>query len=224
MRWASGLFLALGLSLSAGAASAGCPDANHRGHHHRDAVDYDRDYGDWKQRYDQWVARYGEPADGDREVFDARRYDRGEDGDWFGDDRDAGPPDARYGQQDDDGLDDRGGRIGYGLDEDFPIFGASPWYRDSRHPAPICDCDGLRLSNSFFYDAGGVGPIPTGGYDGGGEFFVMGGGSGFGSGFAGSSARAFSSASASSSANVNVRFRGGFRGGGHMGGHGGGKH
>jgi len=222
MRWATGLFLALGLSLAAGAASAGCPDGH--GSRHRNAVDYDRDYADWRRQYDEWTRRYGEADVGEREVFDARRYEPGESGDWVGADRDAGPPDARDDRPDDQDFDDRGGRIGYGLDEDFPIYGASPWYRDGRHPAPICDCDGLRLSNAFFYDAGGVGPIPTGGYDGGGGFFVMGGGSGFGSGFTGSSARAFSSASASSSANVNVRFRGGFRGGGHMGGHGGGKH
>jgi len=215
MRWATGLFLALGLSLAAGAASAGCPHGH--GSLHRDAVDYDRDYADWRRQYDAWTQRYGEADVGEREVFDARRYDRGEGGDWFGDDRTAGPPDARYDQPDDQGFDDRGGRIGYGLDEDFPIYGASPWYRDGRHPAPICDCDGLRLPNSFFYDAGGVGPIPVDGGYGGGGFFIANGGSGF----AGSSARAFSSASASSSAHVSVRFRGGFRGGGHKGGHGG---
>jgi len=101
-----------------------------------------------------------------------------------------------------------------------PPVGASAWYMDGRHPAPPCDCeDGgprpLQLSNSFFYDAGGVGPIPDGGGYGGGWYggggYVVGGGS--------SRASAFSSAS--SSASASVRISGGRRYGGGYGGHGG---
>jgi hypothetical protein len=59
---------------------------------------------------------------------------------------------------------------------------------------------------SFFYDNGGVGPIPS--YDdyggGGGYAIASGGGSSF--------------ASASSHVSVSVRARGGFHGGGHHGG------
>ena len=80
---------------------------------------------------------------------------------------------------------------------------------------PPCACGGeLTLASSFFYDTGGVGPIPDGGYYGGGGYYIASGG--------GSSSHAFASASARASANVSVRYRGGGRhGGGHPHGHGG---
>lgn len=69
----------------------------------------------------------------------------------------------------------------------------------------------VSISPAFFYDNGGVGPIPDGGgYYGGGGGYAM----------AGSGASASSSAYASSSSRVSVSVRSG--GGGH-GGHGGGK-
>lgn len=72
-------------------------------------------------------------------------------------------------------------------------------------------CGEVTLPDSFFYDAGGVGPIPDAGWYGGG-FVVVGAG-------AGSHASAFASARASAHANVSVRFRGGFKGRhGHKGG------
>lgn len=126
-------------------------------------------------------AAYDGPAadDGDQ-VFDARRYNR--DDDPYTDDR--------YGPGYDERYDDAG-------------VWASPWYRDGRRPAPPCGCGGLRLPSSFFYDTGGVGPIPVGGYDGGVWYVSR------GSGFGASSAQAFASASARARVSVSVR------GGGH---------
>ena len=71
----------------------------------------------------------------------------------------------------------------------------------------------ISVSPAFFYDNGGVGPIPDGGYYGGGGMVVMGGAS------AHSSASA--SAYASSRSSVSIRVGGGK--GGHWGGKGGGK-
>jgi len=62
------------------------------------------------------------------------------------------------------------------------------------------------LGGGFFDGAGGVGPIPDGGYQGGVYYMAYGG----------SGARAWASASAHSSARVSVRYRGGY--GGHKGG------
>ncbi|WP_374344081.1 hypothetical protein [Phenylobacterium sp.] len=89
-------------------------------------------------------------------------------------------------------------------------------------PAPPCGtCVGaLTLGPEFAYD-GGVGPIPEGGYSGGG-YVIVGGGSGSGSG-SGASARATATASASASSHVTVRIGGGGKGGhGKPGGCGGG--
>src|SRR4051812_26891623 len=76
----------------------------------------------------------------------------------------------------DNAFDDAGAYDGPGeapYDDEFgderEVVGASPWYRDGRRPAPPCaqacaapcGCDSLRLANNFFYDAGGVGPIPS---------------------------------------------------------------
>ncbi len=71
----------------------------------------------------------------------------------------------------------------------------------------------MRVNPDFFYETGGVGPIPMGGYGGGGGYAVISGGGG-GSSFASSNA----SASAYSSSNTSINI-GGFGGG--MGGHGG---
>jgi hypothetical protein len=86
--------------------------------------------------------------------------------------------------------------------------------RPSARRAP-CGCEAgysassVSVGPGFFYDAGGVGPIPDGGgYGGGGGYVIVGGGSG---------AHASSNAYASSSSRVSV----GVRVGGHGGGHGG---
>lgn len=85
------------------------------------------------------------------------------------------------------------------------------WERHERYAHRRCldACGEVSLPASFFYDAGGVGPIPDSGFVGGGGFVVVGAG-------AGTHASAFASARASASASVQVRFRGGFKG--HKGG------
>jgi hypothetical protein len=92
---------------------------------------------------------------------------------------------------------------------------------DCAPPPPRCfeSCGEVALPASFFYDAGGVGPIPDGGwYGGGGGFVVVGAGAGAG-------ASAFASARASAHASASVRFRGGFKGHhGHKGHKGGKRH
>jgi len=76
---------------------------------------------------------------------------------------------------------------------------------DCAPPPPPCPCDdeGLVLGGGFFDGAGGVGPIPEGGYQGGAYYIAYGG----------SASQAFASASAHSSARVSVRYRGGYGGG-----------
>jgi hypothetical protein len=104
------------------------------------------------------------------------------------------------------------GHPGYGP----PAYGP-PSYPPPAH-GPCCRpcvsaCGqgvGLVLSDSFFAGAGGVGPIPAGGYGGG--YYVVGVGCG--------SASAYASASASASASARISIHGGYRGG-HGGGHGG---
>lgn len=83
--------------------------------------------------------------------------------------------------------------------------------RERCAPPPRCyeGCGEVVLPASFFYDAGGVGPIPDGGWYGGGVVVVGAG--------AGAHASAFAAARASASANVSIRWRGGFKGG-HKGG------
>lgn len=79
--------------------------------------------------------------------------------------------------------------------------------------APPCGtCSGqVRLGPEFAYD-GGVGPIPEGGYGGGG-YVIVGGGAGSNAvSEASSSARATASASASASSAVSVRLGGGGHG------------
>lgn len=88
-----------------------------------------------------------------------------------------------------------------------------PTYGDAaQHYGIPCGCGGgeLRLGSSFFYDYGGVGPIPDGGYAGGGGY-------GYAVAGAGASASASASASAFASSRASVRI------GGHKGGHHGGK-
>lgn len=171
-----------------------------------------RDYGD---------RRYGPPpgydpgayggyrSEGYGESYDHEYYrERG-----YSDDRGGG--DDRYGRV----RDDR-----YAYDPEVPSYGgAMQHFADPRcntcRPARVrydCGCRGgyqtgsVSLSPTFFYDNGGVGPIPDGGGYGGGGYVIMGGGSG---------AHASSSAYASSSSRVSVSVRGG--GGRHGGGHGG---
>lgn len=94
---------------------------------------------------------------------------------------------------------------GYSL----PTYGGA-----GQHYGVPCGCTGgrgeLTLGSSFYYD-GGVGPIPDGGYYGGGGGYVYSGGGGYAS----------SSASAYASSRASIRIGGGYKGGGHKGGHGG---
>ena len=88
-----------------------------------------------------------------------------------------------------------------------------------RRPPCLETCGELSLPASFFYDAGGVGPIPDGGWYGGGGGFVV------AEAGAGAGARASAFAHASAHASVSVRFRGGFKGHkGHKGHKGGKRH
>jgi hypothetical protein len=163
--------------------------------------------------------RYGPPAGYDPQAFgrgQSEGYGESYDHEFYrergyGDDR--GDIGDRYGPASDD-------RDAY--DPEVPSYGgAMQHFADPRcstcRPAPVrhdCGCRGagyqtgsLSISPGFFYDNGGVGPIPDGGGYGGGGYVVMGGGSG---------AHASSSAYASSSSRVSVSVRGG--GGGHHGG------
>ena len=99
------------------------------------------------------------------------------------------------------------------------VQAAPPCCMQAAYAPPPCNtCSGaLTLGPEFAYD-GGVGPIPEGGYGGGG-YVIVGGGSGAGSAAsAGGSARASASASASASSAVSIHI-----GGGGRGHHGGGK-
>lgn len=179
------------LFLSAGLSLAAAPAlACADGRHHAERERYEsRDsYGYAQERY--------EGGGYDEQRYEDERYD-----------------DRSYDDQNDDrAYDDR-------AYDDGPPAAAGPWYNDGRHPARECDCPpggGVQLSNSFFYDAGGVGPIPDGGWYGGA--YVVGGGYGQ------SSARSY--ASTSSSASVSIRggayYGGGYSRGGHgKGGYGG---
>jgi hypothetical protein len=204
MRWAAMIVLGLGLGLASGAA-AGCPHPRGGG---------DQAYE--SQRYERWN---GEGLGGYAEHSYPEGYD---------DRAMVGPPayaepapyDDEYGPPE-PGYDlawaeaDGGGWYMHGLR-------ATPCVRTCR-PQPPCDCltGSVGLSDAFFADAGGVGPIPADVYYGGGAGFGFVGG-----GFTGASSRAFASASARTSTSVSIRSSGGYRGGGHhgAGGKGGGKH
>ena len=165
--------------------------------------------------------RYGPPAGYDPEAwppgraYGANDYGSGES---YGDDR---YDSDRYGPAPDDR---------YAYDPEVPSYGgAMQHFADPRcstcRPGPVrydCGCHGagygyetssISVNPGFFYDTGGVGPIPDGGSYGGGGYMVMGGG-----GFAG--ARSSASAYASSSSRVSIGIRTG-GGGHHGGGHGG---
>jgi hypothetical protein len=176
MRRLAVLLLSAGLSLAAAPvlACAGGPQDSARERYEDRQASGHADEGDARGGYDE--RRYDDQAYDDRAYDD--RYDE-----------------QAYEDRYDERYDDR------------PPVGASPWYIDGRHPPRDCECPAggdLQLSNSFFYDAGGVGPIPDGGWYGGGAYVVSGG---YGQSFA----RSY--ASASSSASVSVR--GGARYGGH---------
>lgn len=115
------------------------------------------------------------------------------------------------------------GRVDHHVHQDDGYRGHAQGYSEHRRDwrDRRCDegCGELTLPASFFYDSGGVGPIPDSGFVGGGGFgFVD------SAAFAGSRASAFASARAfaHASANVSIRFRGGFKG--HHGGKGGKRH
>lgn len=168
----------------------------------------ERDYGDRDH------GRHGPPAG-----YRAEGYNEGygySSERSYGHDRDQDRryDDDRYGS----GRDDR-----RAYDPEVPSYGgAMQHFADPRcdtcRPAPVrydCGCrrggyetSSVSVSPSFFYGAGGVGPIPDAGYYGGGGYVVSGG-----------RASASSSAYASSSSRVSISVRSG--GGHHGGGHGG---
>ena len=97
------------------------------------------------------------------------------------------------------------------FDSDY-VVERSGYYRDDSRAG--YGSSAMQMNRDFFYETGGVGPIPMGGYGGGGGYVVINGGGGGGSSFASSNASA--SAYSSSGTSINVgRFGGG------MGGHGG---
>jgi hypothetical protein len=165
----------------------------------------DRDYGDR-----DYAPPAGYRAEGYSEGYgysSERTYG-------YGRDQDGRYDDDRYGPT----RDDR--RV---YDPEVPSYGgAMQHFADPRcstcrrAPAPIdCGCRGgayetgsVSVSPSFFYDVGGVGPIPDAGYYGGGGYVVSGGG-------ASASSNAY--ASSSSRVSVSVRTGGGHHGGGHGG-------
>jgi hypothetical protein len=177
-------------------------------------AEVDRDARAYSDRDD----RQGPPAGYDPGGYRSEGYGESYDHEYY---RERGYGDDRRGGYDRYGpvSDDR-----YAYDPEVPSYGgAMQHFADPRcdtcRPAPVrydCRCSGggyqtgsLSLSPTFFYDNGGVGPIPDGGGYGGGGYVIMGGGSG---------AHASSSAYASSSSRVSVSVRGGGR---HGGGHGG---
>ena len=188
MRRLAILLLSAGLSLAAAPVLA-CADGGQ--YSERERYEARDSYG----YADEGYARGG---------YDARR----DEDERYDDRADQERYDDRY---DDQAYEDRA------YDEGPPV-GASPWYMDGRHPARDCDCTpggAVQLSNSFFYDAGGVGPIPDGGWYGGGAYVV-------GGGYGQSSARSYASASSSASVSIRggVRYYGGGYGKGGRG-HGG---
>lgn len=91
---------------------------------------------------------------------------------------------------------------------DHHRHGAYERHEPHRAPPPCYEpCGELTLPADLFHGGGGVGPIPDGGWYGGGGFVVVGAG-------AGAHAAAFASAHASAS--VSLRYRGGWKG--HKGG------
>jgi hypothetical protein len=103
------------------------------------------------------------------------------------DDRGYGPP--AYGEQTyRDGPYDGYDQDAYGpghapqaAEEELAWPTADGWYMHGhRAPPRPCGCQGeVSLNGGFFADAGGVGPIPSGGYDGGGYVILDGGRSAF---------------------------------------------
>lgn len=204
MRWAATFLFGIGVSLAAGAASA-CPQAT--ACEHRTYSDAYHD-GRWSDRYAErdYGPSYDYRAD---EPFPEDDYGYGG-GHVLYDDGARGP--------------DLGGLLAWPKPDGWYIHGhrAPPCAAACAAPPP-CGCVGARVSlnDSFFYDAGGVGPIPAGDFGYGGGFAYVDGGA-----FAGASSRAFASASARSSASVSIRGghkhgyggKGGYKGGGHKGG------
>lgn len=191
------------------------------------APGYTHDWGRLDDRYsppDYRTYRGSDDRGYERWSDDGRGYDYGRYDDRRDDpparDYDAARRDDRYGPAPDDRY--------AAYDDEVPSYGgAMQHYADPRcdtcsQAARRWDCGcGQRVSYSgsvgevrvgpaFFYDYGGVGPIPDGGYYGGGGYAVM----GEGSGSASASARAF----ASSSSHVSVNVRSGSWGGKHGGG------
>ena len=123
--------------------------------------------------------------------------------------RSYGGAEQHYG----DCVDRRTGQV-CDCDDDFDsgyVVERSGYYRDNSRGG--YGPSAMQVHPDFFYETGGVGPFPMGGYGGGGYAVISGGGGG-GSSFASSNA----SASAYSSSNTSINI-GGFGGG--MGGHGG---
>ncbi len=101
-----------------------------------------------------------------------------------------------------------------------PVYGP-PASRPCCAPCfnPCEGAEGLTLPGSFFAGAGGVGPIPSGGY-GGGAYYVIGAGRA-GDAVSGAAAHAQAHASAAASARISIHGGHAVSHGGHWGGRGG---
>lgn len=191
------------LALASALLCAGAASAHPRDNYRDDAYEYGhpRAPGGYERGYRY---EYGDPRGpvyGAGERHERRyEYERG----YVGGDRYGATGDRYYG-----GHARR--PIGYSLPTygDAAQFYGYPCAATCRgwRPAPCASgCGGeLVLGSSFFYDAGGVGPIPDGGFYGGGGGFVYAG--------AGAGASASASASAYAASRASFRFRGGHKGG-----------
>lgn len=191
--------LALCAALTAGAAVA--HEYDYERGHPRALGGYERGSG----------YEYGDPS-GDYYSAGSRHESRSEyDSGWVGGDRYGATGDRYYGGGQ-GGYDDRVYYAQRSRTYSLPSYGGA--MQAYGYP---CGCASgyaatsggeVSVPGHFFYDTGGVGPIPDGGYYGGGGGYVI----------AGAGAGASASAYASSRSSVSVRI-----GGGYKGGHGGGK-
>lgn len=199
------LALALCATLMAGSALAG----DHRPRDYSYERGDPRAPGGWERGsgYEYGNPRDGDYASGDRYEHRAEYDSRYDSRDRY-DDRAYG-----YGDRYSTGVRYDGGGYEYARrSEGYSLQTYGDAAQHYGYPRG-CGCVGLAggggavsLPGSFFYDNGGVGPIPDGGYSGGGGGYVYGG--------AGAGAYSSASASAYASSRASVRIGGGYKGGG----------
>lgn len=219
MSWRLRLSAGFGLALLLGGVAAACPSAQPciaRGGGYYDAYGADASYQAYKRGYG-YTYGYEQAY-----VSDGRGS--------YGYSQEYGPYGYSYGYP--SGGAPHSGYPAYpppGQGQPYPppSYGPPPGYHpppSHSYPPPYaggccapcydpCGYGGEVLPMSFFADTGGVGPIPMGGYGGGGAVFIGGG--------SGASASASASAQASAQVAASIAFRGGYKGGGHGGGKGG---